>query len=333
MIGNNLQNDSKDVSPVEGKKYRNEVDHTINVEQPNNSTSYVYHLGDEGREEHMMLNIGFEESLVAIAQLKETDCAFVLRSGGKWRYSIVLAISKARTDEDPFIKFLVDDKGHTKSIPLRQWTKLIRIPVMTGEEEHMSSWTDLTLSTMALNGPQEPHAMNRKCKSNREVKKSMKFIHTEDSRRKSESCLTSKRLANRRRQKVSPTNDGEESAINITARRPSDWGLRRDSGATTTTTSTTVTAGLRPRHRKVLPTNDGEESAINITARRPSDWGLRRDSGATTTTTRSATTSSRQRHHHSADIRGSCTTQFDVNFNKWAFLAALSSINETSDPL
>ena len=341
MTGNDHeQNDSKNVamkagtsaSPAKGKKSRNEVVHTRIEDLSNDATSYVYHLGDKGREEHMMLDMGFEESLVAIAQLKEMDRAFVLRSGGEWRYSIVVAISKARRDEDPFIKFLVDDQGHTKSIPLRQWTKLIRIPVMTEEEDHMSSRADLMLSTMALNGPQEPRIMNRKCKSEREVNKPLKFTYMEDNRRKSESCLTSKRLANRRRQKVLPTN-GEEPSINNTSRRPSDWGLRRDSGATTTTTSSTVPNSLTPRHRKVLPTT-GEEPAINNTSRRPSDWGLRRDSGATTTTTTSTiTTSSRSRQHYDMDVRGSCTTQFDVKFNKSAFLAALSSINETSGPI
>jgi hypothetical protein len=55
------------------------------------------------------------------------DFAFVNRSNGEWQLSVVVETSTTDVLEDMYIKFLLDDKGHTKTIPSHQWTKLIRL--------------------------------------------------------------------------------------------------------------------------------------------------------------------------------------------------------------
>lgn len=299
--------------PKEKRKSRNEPDDTTRVSfLDKNRSSFIneilgtaspddsaYHLGDVGREEDMIITKGFEESLVAIAQLKEMDHAFVQRSNGEWRYSVVVATSKAHTGDDPFIKFLVDDKGHTKEIPLRQWTKLIRLPAKIDEDDHLDSHADLMLSSMAVGGSDESFARIRKHKSDPEVQTPARSKPVEDKRRMSESCLPkpSGRISSRRRQKVCPTN---VSASFTSSRIPQDFGLgvRRDSGATVSTsrTSATVTTRMSSRYRY---------SDLDNTLK-----GSRRLS--------------------SVDKE---PTQFDIKFNQSAFLAALSSINETSLPI
>lgn len=262
----------------------------------------AYHLGDVGRDEDMIITKGFEESLVGIAQLKEMDHAFVQRSNGQWRYSIVVATSKASTGEDPFIKFLVDDKGHTKEIPLRQWTKLIRLPAnQTNDDDHLDSHADLMLSSMAVGGSDESFARIRKYKSDPEVQlhKTDRAKPMEDSRRMSESCIPnpSKRLPSRRRQKVCPTS--HVSASFTSSRIPSDFnlGVRRDSGATVST-SRTCTTSASSRHRY------SDMDAMK------GSWRL---SGV-------------EKEHltpNAFDLKS-------VKFNQIAFLAALNSISETS---
>ena len=262
----------------------------------------TYHLGDVGKEEDMIIAKGFEESLVLIAQLKEMDHAFVQRSNGEWRYSIVVATS-AYTGRDPFIKFLVDDKGHTKEIPLRQWTKLVRLPAKTDGkkklssatvsvfDDHLESHEDLMLSSMAVDGNAESFARIRKHKSDPQVQ-APKLISMQENRRMSESCMPkpNRRYSSRRRQRVSPNVTVSASCSHI----PSDFGLRRDSGATVTTTRTSFSA-TRKRH-----------SDMDVLK---GSWRL------------------------SEKVQLTPDPPFDIKFNQNAFLAALSSINETSLPL
>jgi hypothetical protein len=269
------------------------------------SADSAFHLGDVGKDEDMIITKGFEESLVGIAQLKEMDHAFVQRSNGQWRYSIVVATSKASTGDDPFIKFLVDDKGHTKEIPLRQWTKLIRLPAkQTNDEDHLDSQADLMLSSMAVGGSEESFARIRKYKSDPEVhlRKPDRSKAMEDSRRMSESCIPmpNKRLPSRRRQKVCPTS--HVSASFTSSCIPSDFnlGVRRDSGATVSTSRTCATS-MSSRHRY------SEMDAMK------GSWRL----------------SGIEKEHlapNTFDLKS-------VKFNQTAFLAALNSISETSMPL
>jgi len=270
------------------------IDEILGSNSQNAPRSSYYSLGDVGREEHMVTFPGFEESLVAIAQLKEMDHAFVQRSNGEWRYSVVVATSKAHTDEDPFLKFLVDDKGHTKEIPLRQWTKLIRLPA-NANEENLDSKADLMLSSMAVDGGESSgNNCFRKNNSDPEVPKCRRYKHSDDNRRKSESCIPkpSRRLSSRRR---------------------------------------------------VCPTNSVSSSFTS--SRIPQDFGMRRDSGSTAATHATARTSFRQRYSEMDSLKGSWrlssvdpepktpSTMFDIKFNQHAFLSALASISETSQPL
>ena len=60
-----------------------------------------------------------------IAQLAPNDVAYVKRSTGKWQYAIVMETSNDR--ENMYIKFLLDNEGHTKVIPATKWAALIRL--------------------------------------------------------------------------------------------------------------------------------------------------------------------------------------------------------------
>lgn len=270
------------------------IDEILGNPPPNAPRSSYYSLGDVGKEEHMVHFNGFEESLVAIAQLKEMDHAFVQRSNGEWRYSVVVATSKAQTDEDPFLKFLVDNKGHTKEIPLRQWTKLIRLPANTNDE-NLDSKADLMLSSMAVDGGESSgNTCFRKNNSDPEVPKSTRHKHSEDSRRKSESCIPnpSKRLSSRRR--VCPTNSVSSSFTS--SRIPQDFGMRRDSGSTAATCTTSRTS-FRQRYSEM----DSLKGSWRLSSVDPDP----KTPG----------------------------TMFDIKFNQHAFLSALASISETSQPL
>lgn len=63
--------------------------------------------------------------LDAIAKLAPHDIAYVKRSTGEWRTAVV--IEKSDAVGDMYIKFLLDAKGHTKTIPATKWMNLIRL--------------------------------------------------------------------------------------------------------------------------------------------------------------------------------------------------------------
>mmetsp|Transcript_32516 Transcript_32516/g.68358 ORF Transcript_32516/g.68358 Transcript_32516/m.68358 type:complete len:746 (+) Transcript_32516:159-2396(+) len=63
------------------------------------------------------------------SSLKTLDFAFVLRSNGEWTYSIVA--DKPLSDVGPLIRFVLDNKGNTKTIRKKYWEKGIRL-VNTG---------------------------------------------------------------------------------------------------------------------------------------------------------------------------------------------------------
>jgi hypothetical protein len=265
------------------------IDEILGTAPRNASRSSLYSLGEVGEDEHMMSINGFEEALVAVAQLKEMDHAFVQRSDGTWRHSVVVATSKGLRG-DPFIKFLVDDKGHTKEIPLKQWTRLIRLPKNIDDDENLDSQADLNLSSMAVHGG-EPFGSShfRKNNSDPEVQASRRAM-MED--RKSESCIPKpRRIPSRRRQKVSPV-----SASFTSSSLPQDFGMRRDSDSTCATT-TTNRLSFRQRYSDM----DSLKGS----------WRL---SAADT----------------DPSPENAC---FNIKFNQHAFLSALASISETSQPL
>jgi hypothetical protein len=251
------------------------IDEILGTAPRNASRSSLYSLGEVGEDEHMMSINGFEEALVAVAQLKEMDHAFVQRSDGTWRHSVVVATSKGLRG-DPFIKFLVDDKGHTKEIPLKQWTRLIRLPKNIDDDENLDSQADLNLSSMAVHGG-EPFGSShfRKNNSDPEVQASRR----------------ARRIPSRRRQKVSPV-----SASFTSSSLPQDFGMRRDSDSTCATT-TTNRLSFRQRYSDM----DSLKGS----------WRL---SAADT----------------DPSPENAC---FNIKFNQHAFLSALASISETSQPL
>lgn len=82
-----------------------------------------YQLGDLGKEEHMRSFKHQDAKILAIGQLKENDYAFLQRSKGEWIYAMVIEAP----NEDRRIKFRLDSRGQTKSIPECQWAKYIRL--------------------------------------------------------------------------------------------------------------------------------------------------------------------------------------------------------------
>ena len=67
------------------------------------------------------------KALDAIAHLEPNDFAFVKRSTGTWQLAIVMETSDTYVYSDKYIKFLLDGRGHTKTIPAQQWVDMIRL--------------------------------------------------------------------------------------------------------------------------------------------------------------------------------------------------------------
>ena len=70
------------------------------------------------------------KALDAIARLEPNDFAFVKRSTGTWQLAIVMEISDTYVYSDKYIKFLLDGRGHTKTIPAQQWVDMIRLEMV-----------------------------------------------------------------------------------------------------------------------------------------------------------------------------------------------------------
>jgi hypothetical protein len=88
-----------------------------NAQQPK-----TYSLGDFGNAEDMTeLNVT-EAKLLSVG-----DFAFVRRSDGRYSYSVIVEAPKASTGKEPFIKFRLDQKGFTKTIPMTFWAANIKL--------------------------------------------------------------------------------------------------------------------------------------------------------------------------------------------------------------
>lgn len=97
---------------------------------------FSYNLGDLGKEEHIRTFKQLDAKLLAIGQLAENDFAFVQQSKGIWQYSMVIeAPAEVGFGKDRRVKFQVDSKGQTKTIPFCQWAEFIELvksqPVQT----------------------------------------------------------------------------------------------------------------------------------------------------------------------------------------------------------
>ena len=99
------------------------------------------------------------------AQLAPYDGAYIKRSDGGWQYAIVMETSN--DPEKMFIKFLLDDVGHTKVIPATKWAALVRLERSVQEtldpcfwSEH-ANWARRNSSISAPNGPKQEHQKRR----------------------------------------------------------------------------------------------------------------------------------------------------------------------------
>ena len=82
-------------------------------------------LGAPGSESHMRSFTEPSDKLEAIQHLSPHDYAFVHRSDGRWQCSRVLARSVVKNE--PHIKFQLDERGRTKTVPMRQWMDHVRL--------------------------------------------------------------------------------------------------------------------------------------------------------------------------------------------------------------
>lgn len=101
----------------------------------------TYSLGDFGNAEDMTeLNVT-EAKLLSVG-----DFAFVRRSDGRYSYSVIVEAPKASTGKEPFIKFRLDQKGFTKTIPMTFWAaniKLLKTPEhIKARSSRRVSWSD-----------------------------------------------------------------------------------------------------------------------------------------------------------------------------------------------
>jgi hypothetical protein len=106
----------------------------------------MYSLGDYGNAEDMTRFNATDARLLSVG-----DFAFVRRSNGGYSHSVIVEAPKAFTCKEPFIKFKLDSKGFTKTIPMTSWAaniQLLKTPESTKTEPiktHLSrrvSWAD-----------------------------------------------------------------------------------------------------------------------------------------------------------------------------------------------
>jgi hypothetical protein len=82
----------------------------------------MYSLGDYGNAEDMTRFNATDARLLSVG-----DFAFVRRSNGGYSYSVIVEAPKAFTSKEPFIKFKLDSKGFTKTIPMTSWAANIQL--------------------------------------------------------------------------------------------------------------------------------------------------------------------------------------------------------------
>jgi len=84
-----------------------------------------YTLGDDGRPAHFTATTPRETAAVEAKELAVGDAAFILRSGHKWAYAIV--IEKVEKDGGTILRFEVDMEKNQKTFPEAVWGKYIRV--------------------------------------------------------------------------------------------------------------------------------------------------------------------------------------------------------------
>ncbi|KAL7479272.1 hypothetical protein ACHAW6_005013 [Cyclotella cf. meneghiniana] len=121
----------------------NTMDNSVQDTTSQSHSIFCYSMGDFGKK-HQFMSFRGVDRISDIAQLTDKDFALVKRSNGEWQLSIVVETSKTDVLEDMYIKFLLDDKGHTKTVPFHQWTKLIRLVRRPQDFSTRTSSQDLT---------------------------------------------------------------------------------------------------------------------------------------------------------------------------------------------
>jgi hypothetical protein len=85
-----------------------------------------YALGDSPSHiRHMIIPSTLKQGVEYASTLQTLDFAFVLRSNGTWTYAIVCDILMC--NNNPSIKFVVDQRGCTKTLRKKYWGKYIRL--------------------------------------------------------------------------------------------------------------------------------------------------------------------------------------------------------------
>lgn len=95
-------------------------------EKPRCYSPVSYTIGDMAQSSsHMMIETCPQAALIHVCQLKTHDFAFVKRSDGSWTYAILAGHGKDIDNEEVML-FVINEKGCTKAIKKRDWSKLIR---------------------------------------------------------------------------------------------------------------------------------------------------------------------------------------------------------------
>ncbi|KAL7463554.1 hypothetical protein ACHAXS_003914 [Conticribra weissflogii] len=294
---------SKSFVDAEPSHLVNEIVNDFSNAEP---SPHTYNLGEIGRKEDMIMHTCFEEKLVAIAQLKERDHAFIWRSNGYWTYAIVVGRVGG---PDASLKFVVDDKGHTKEIPLRQWSKFLRVAKDTVISPLSEPESDFMSSTIAINGEVAGDACAVEPEKSEPTHRVAKVGRTRpklNDRRKSESHLTgSRQRLSKTRQSVSErtlSNDDEVPGI--------------------------LKTNARPRARPILRKSLGQRfSEVNAGSRLRVSWRLSTVEQSPMEDEEEEVPIVRQRSFRAA--RKHSHSNIDGKFNQQAsFLSALASIKD-----
>lgn len=89
-------------------------------------TEQCYDLGDVGAPQDMIIHSNTQEAVQSVGQLHVHDFAFVRRADGRYTYAII-ADKPVENGSDVSIRFVVDKRGSTKIIKMKQWEKCIRL--------------------------------------------------------------------------------------------------------------------------------------------------------------------------------------------------------------
>jgi len=130
-LDNSKHIENDDADDLDPKYSPTMSDQTLTFNATTSTTSLPgYQLGHRAQKRsHMIILSKKADPKIAIANalsLQSLDFAFVLRSNGDWTYSIVA--DKPITEDDGMaIRFVLDEKGSTKTIRKKYWGRGIRL--------------------------------------------------------------------------------------------------------------------------------------------------------------------------------------------------------------